>query len=134
MSTLVATMIVVDGIRSVQIRVLRHEWLTRVPVGVRVVLGVVAERIRAFAKAIDVWIAGQRGSKPQILRLKNECLAGGVEEDLAVGLAGDCKGEGFLLHRKGQVSRFRELPGLGHREQVIGDLIHAFIGIVYFDV
>ena len=76
----IGTMLDVNGVAAVQVRAAGDAISIARPHRARRVNHVQAERLRVFAKAIDVGPAGKRGLDAEVLRLENEGVAHGREE------------------------------------------------------
>jgi len=79
-ATTIGTMLNVNGVAAVQVRAAGDAISIARPHRARRVNHVQAERLRVFAKAIDVGPAGKRGLDAEVLRLENEGVAHGREE------------------------------------------------------
>lgn len=71
---LAAAVVVVHGVRAVEVCAGRHERLARVPDGVRV-SGGMAKEVGALAQTVDGGIVGERGAQVEVLRFEDEVVA-----------------------------------------------------------
>lgn len=84
MGAVAAAVVEVHRVVAVQVGVFGRTVRIARPQRAGVILGGQAERTGVLSQAVDVGRVRQLGTEAQILRLEDQRMAGGVEEDFAV--------------------------------------------------
>ena len=89
-----------------------------------------------LAEAIDVWIRREIGLYAQVLRLKDQRVWRGGEEDLFCGRTNDAEREraGCVVELDLRLCRGQARTGGWTREDGVGDLISSCQRIGYFEM
>lgn len=125
--------LVVHGVVSVQIAILRDTERVARPESTGIVLGWQTEAIRVFAETVQVGILWQRSLDAEVLRLEDQWVGGGVEELLASLFADDLEGEGLLLELEFEI-RLADVVRVGTREDRLGNLIPSLCSVLDNDM
>lgn len=126
----------VDGMVSVQVGVIRDTVSISTPEGTSIVVSGETERVSVFTQTVKVGVSREIGLDTKVLRLENDGVRTGSEEDLLIGVTDNREGErrGSVVELDRRVVSCNERIRLRARKDRLGDLVTRFSRVGDFEV